>query len=279
MRPNDYPAAHSMDSTWFGVDDDGHVAVFSSGEEGPVPRSVQGEESGLDSIRLILTEGVRDLIRLGYLRVGRHIAQAPSYSGGVFLLRDPIAAPKGTAGDERIDCATVTIDGKTLAPVHYGWTPKERFEELHANGNCQGCLGDDGAELAEWGVYTFDCGDYEAPPYQRVAAPSRPLRLDDLSPNLRAKLKPAVLPSLRFETAKAVQPFEHVDSNCWGNETFLGTDGEKYPVAEIASVEIPRDEPPAPEIITGTPATMEELIEQLEAAKRRQRWWQFWKHR
>lgn len=33
----DYPAAHSMDSTWFAVDADGHVAVFATRAEGPLP--------------------------------------------------------------------------------------------------------------------------------------------------------------------------------------------------------------------------------------------------
>jgi hypothetical protein len=39
----DFPAAHSMDTEWFAVDRDGHVAVFVSGENGPVPRSVDEE--------------------------------------------------------------------------------------------------------------------------------------------------------------------------------------------------------------------------------------------
>ena len=33
----DFPAAHSMDATWFAVDRDGHVGLFTCGEEGAVP--------------------------------------------------------------------------------------------------------------------------------------------------------------------------------------------------------------------------------------------------
>lgn len=33
----DFPAAHSMDTTWFAVDRKGHVAAFDSGEQGWVP--------------------------------------------------------------------------------------------------------------------------------------------------------------------------------------------------------------------------------------------------
>src|SRR5262249_26531495 len=38
--PVDFPAAHSMDATWFAVDRDGHVGVFDSGEPGAVPQEV-----------------------------------------------------------------------------------------------------------------------------------------------------------------------------------------------------------------------------------------------
>jgi hypothetical protein len=34
---SDYPAAHSMDTAWFAVDEHGHVARFESGEDGALP--------------------------------------------------------------------------------------------------------------------------------------------------------------------------------------------------------------------------------------------------
>ena len=36
----DFPAAHSMDATWFAVDRDGHIGVFDSGDPGAVPTEV-----------------------------------------------------------------------------------------------------------------------------------------------------------------------------------------------------------------------------------------------
>ena len=33
----DYPAAHSMDSGWYAVDEDGQVALFETGEPGAMP--------------------------------------------------------------------------------------------------------------------------------------------------------------------------------------------------------------------------------------------------
>jgi hypothetical protein len=44
MEP-DFPAAHSMDSEWFAVDRQGRVAVFFSGENGPVPKGKVQKDS------------------------------------------------------------------------------------------------------------------------------------------------------------------------------------------------------------------------------------------
>ncbi len=33
----DYPAAHSVDTEWFAIDEDGYIALFGSGLEGAVP--------------------------------------------------------------------------------------------------------------------------------------------------------------------------------------------------------------------------------------------------
>lgn len=41
----DYPAAHSMDTTWFAVDRDGFVAAFDSAEGGAVPEEAANTES------------------------------------------------------------------------------------------------------------------------------------------------------------------------------------------------------------------------------------------
>ena len=52
MEP-DYPAAHSMDTQWFSVDAEGHVALFDSGIDGPVPAGVQNNDWRVLTERLI----------------------------------------------------------------------------------------------------------------------------------------------------------------------------------------------------------------------------------
>jgi hypothetical protein len=48
----DYPAAHSMDSAWFAVDADGHVALFCTGENGHIP-TVGDAGFGFDQLRAL----------------------------------------------------------------------------------------------------------------------------------------------------------------------------------------------------------------------------------
>jgi hypothetical protein len=56
----DFPAAHSMDTDWFAVDRDGHVALFISNENGPVPRSVPESRTNTDNV---LHTDIVDLLR------------------------------------------------------------------------------------------------------------------------------------------------------------------------------------------------------------------------
>jgi hypothetical protein len=52
----DFPAAHSMDTTWFGVDRAGQVAMFETGEDGHAPDLAQ-EEGFLEDLWYLLQGG------------------------------------------------------------------------------------------------------------------------------------------------------------------------------------------------------------------------------
>ncbi len=53
----DYPAAHSMDTTWFAVDKEGNLALFDSGEGGAVPYSNHRVKMGsIDSLLLEIAQ-------------------------------------------------------------------------------------------------------------------------------------------------------------------------------------------------------------------------------
>ena len=59
----DYPAAHSTDSTWFAVDEDGQIAAFDTDEEGQIPRGFPSEGLPYDSLliaRLLMLRAETD---------------------------------------------------------------------------------------------------------------------------------------------------------------------------------------------------------------------------
>jgi hypothetical protein len=54
MNADDVPASHSMDSDWFAVDQQGHVAVFSTGENGHLPEFLnEAGETGREALDLL----------------------------------------------------------------------------------------------------------------------------------------------------------------------------------------------------------------------------------
>ena len=55
----DFPAAHSMDTAWFAVDDDGHVAVFDTGEAGAVPTLAYVGEAHHDWLEALQARGAQ----------------------------------------------------------------------------------------------------------------------------------------------------------------------------------------------------------------------------
>jgi hypothetical protein len=59
MDEVDYPAAHSMDTAFFAVDRDGHVACFESGPSGAVPMTGEVELGELHEVWRQRREGVR----------------------------------------------------------------------------------------------------------------------------------------------------------------------------------------------------------------------------
>lgn len=76
---HNFPAAHSMDTTWFGVDRDGRVGLFETGEDGIVPEDAHAAEAPADLFGPMLAGrvpvdedddeafyGTEDLVRLGF---------------------------------------------------------------------------------------------------------------------------------------------------------------------------------------------------------------------
>lgn len=256
-----YPAAHSMDTDWFAVDEDGHVALFDSGEPGAVPKSIASPDHGYDALKLICEEAFPFLLREKIVRLGVH----PGSESGGWGCRYVVASRKDALDGVKFDdgrplaLPPVLIDGVEVFPFAVGWWKKDEYEKWHRRGLCLACFGDRVADIHAFGIFGFEC-DYDdvvsdTPIYKRTAIPQRTLRLSDLPPAVREKLVALKLPGAHFSQQAELQPIEHVESNTWGAATYLGTDGQVHPVPGY----VPPPDPP------------------IQAPVSRRRWWQFWK--
>jgi hypothetical protein len=74
----DFPAAHSMDTEWFAVDQDGQVALFVSGADGSVPDGAPAADLG-EVLRTL--GGSETAIELfpELARLGLHVYEVASY--------------------------------------------------------------------------------------------------------------------------------------------------------------------------------------------------------
>ncbi len=52
-EPTDYPAAHSMDTSWYAVDSEGHIAEFETGETGVLPEIAAEENRNFDLLLIL----------------------------------------------------------------------------------------------------------------------------------------------------------------------------------------------------------------------------------
>ena len=236
---DDFPAAHSMDTTWFAVDADGRVGLFESYEAGAVPRRF------LEAAR----------VQYGFYDF---VAELPLDDDGVW--HSPVRA------------ATV-VDGLTAARLRADWRfwesllhlrdaaaiallePQEspivrlagqpvvvitdtRSDRVRALLDAGHVLGgrpfDDADEVAAlMGLHVYAHGDawenWISGPYTRVHAPAEALTADQL-PSALARVVDAVrFGRLRFAETDNIQPVRHEDCASWERQ-WVDLDGTRHPM-------------------------------------------------
>lgn len=231
----DYPAAHSMDSTWFAIDKNGYVAQFNTGEAGAMPEHLRQDIDSLeDQLRQAGTacEAIYDF--LGRRRPGMHhvlsIFGGPTIgeSSLVFvrsldLVQD--ALREGRAREVRAH--------NDHAVIWHNMT-QEEFDRLAAAEQLVGMefyytyegMPD---SLATRGIYVYGhtCENWIAGPYGREEIPDSPLHVDQLPPQLRQQLKQCRFEQISFADSPHIQPAEYVECSAW-DDRFLGMDGKQY---------------------------------------------------
>ena len=224
----DYPAAHSMDTTWFAVDSDGRVAAFNSNEAGAVPQGAY------------LGEDVHEVIELIRAAVATQPLQNRLDGRIHFTGQNHFMQPRGLpliVFVEREETAQQLVrDGARAVPASSGHAvvfdaPSDALPALHERGECLGCfphlLPDsdqpDDPNFAARGLYFYIhdlTENWLAGPYGQHARPTRPISVDDLPAAARRKL--AKFPG-RFEDTPALQPTEIWPSESW-EPAFLTSD-------------------------------------------------------
>jgi hypothetical protein len=233
----DFPAAHSMDSVWFAVDQDGHVAIFSTGEAGAMPEDAAGEDEGnndlYEAIGKLQKNGDEILEPYRHMRDGgelghespRLVTEEKSFGQYVYFLdspdpvKDEIAAGKGVVMRAAKGCV-----------VYFKESSYEMVKRLHEQKQCRGCFfhfrfdEDGGPTMPERGLYDYGhtCENWISGPYGREASPSKPLTIFEVPKEIRDKI--VKLP-VKFADAPYIQPAEHLDCFSW-EVAWLELDGK-----------------------------------------------------
>jgi hypothetical protein len=218
MEPEaDFPAAHSMDTSWFAVDRDGHIAVFDSGEAGAVPIAAGSDQEDDLLVQLAFSLpavsplfDLKEWIGHGDSPGSRHIHSQRNwvnYRTMMFLERlDSIRDELGTG----LVAAPPTAFGHV---VFFEELSFALFRRIHDAGECRACVSlfrqEDWAARMGLFYYSHTCENWISGPYAREGSPFRPLRIDEIAPDLRARIEGMRFATLCFGETQEIQPVDH----------------------------------------------------------------------
>lgn len=223
----DFPAAHSMDTAWFAVDADGHVARFSTGESGAMPSVAGGDRDDVDVLPLRDAPVTYDLAGRRALGGRMHVEGAPPDEDEAD--RDKLLM-FARSFDAVADFAAKVNARRVAASEGVGLIFTDPGEaaitELHKRDACIACFYHwrDDEPVAARGVYDYahTTDNWIAGPYARVQTPGAPLRGDDLPDDIAAV---TVRYAGRFADTPTLQPAELWDCESW-EPVWLATDGK-----------------------------------------------------
>lgn len=287
----DYPAAHSMDTTWFAVDQDGHVAAFETGEAGAVPTEAYlGEDVPHDELRAL--PRTPDLVDVDGLFADDAGTQ-PHVKAIDGLAQDVVVelAPGAEVDDElRAALGAHPIATTTGSCLAVSSRDVAAFARLHDRGLCRRCIvtfdlvpdGEEGESLSRFGLYNYQhtTDNWIAGPYARASIPERPLARGDLPAEIRDNL--VEFPG-SFAQVLVIQPAELWPSEAWG-AAWLATDRttvRPFPgragdyAAEIAMVH----EVDPSLVVLGADGQPFVPPPRVEVPGTRPPWWKFWRRR
>jgi hypothetical protein len=241
---DDFPAAHSMDTQWFAVDADGHVASFDSGTMGAVAEGAT-QEMGYE-----ITERIQALLPLvpvvfdldGGCDPGRvydepHMPQREYRGWNPLCFLKTLDPVRGEiAAGRAFEVPAVRGFGVVFREFN-----DELMRRLHEGGVCLGCrryefdrdnLRPDSPDMfflaARYGLYYYGhlWDDTVAGPYGREELPLYPVHLDMLPPDLRRRVGRVRFDGLCFAQTQHIQPAEWLRCDFFEPEAgWIASDG------------------------------------------------------
>jgi hypothetical protein len=247
MNKKDFPAAHSMDTTWFAVDEKGHVGEFSTGEAGCLPESCGYDEEGLESF-VTLLDGI-DPERIEFYAddlCTREDGQVFKYSWRSMKL-EPVKLRAVTHVYSVVlwlkDDSLLNHENK-LPEVLFGSRP-ESYSKIIRLPNRKFLLGyatgvsKAGLESAiknnlvnriwigltispeRLGFYSFDHGggfeNWIAGPFVKDGIPVNPVNFDQLPDSIKTVVGKLRLQGVDFAVDHSVDAYAHDRCNSWGS--------------------------------------------------------------
>lgn len=259
----DFPAAHSMDTTWFAIDADGCVGQFSTNEGGAVPKEfpeIKDEntskkydlvsfltkdtrgliqqvqplniESVLEYVNADSLKDIQDLIvRLEEMAI-ENLRPRDWYDDIQEILL--ILSTEQAINDLKLQARRILRFTDERIIVHVDKCDLEWLKRSIASGVVLAAR--DGYYLSNnlsWlGLYEYSAyGD--AVPYQRSYLLKEPIYLKNLPPEIAARISYVSLP-ISFSEREFVQPIEHMPCDVWDQKRgWVDTDGifrERFPI-------------------------------------------------
>jgi hypothetical protein len=239
----DFPAAHSMDTAFFAVDRDGHVAFFRTGEAGAAPAyaAAHPDEAQRQLARLVpASEPAYD--RQGRVLPGpeprsepRHWSQVGNAPDSILFFMDSLPdfvqtqITKGRA---------VQLPATNGVAVFFERPSRALVKRLHKDGLCRGCSFEyrggedeeyerDHPDVSRHGVFVYGhlCENWISGPYGRECVPRQPVHIDQLPPAVRRLLLQVHFDKLCFADTPHIQPVEHTECVSW-ESAYLTSDGK-----------------------------------------------------
>jgi hypothetical protein len=251
----DFPAAHSMDTTWFAIDADGYVGIFNSSEGGAIPNDL----TRIDNDRIDFRSELVEILCNNKAKKIHNIASVEIEDvikdASLDFLKDKISTYKNLAKSKSVVCDWYSIKNLVLELSH-----QLAIEELTSQANIilrflgerivvyvdkcdrewlkqairsQTVLAGKEASLEfnlSWlGWYEYDCDTWMPIPYDRNYPIEQPIHFDNLPPEIIKRLSITELPNIRFAETESIQPIEHMPCRTWkGTTNWIDTSGVEH---------------------------------------------------